>query len=99
MSQELHKVDAGKHDIEKEKMILEDMKKTLSNEIAELQRLVKDLQQRKRLAILNQDEVQDGLWDIDISPAEGKLIRLLEQIKTDYPELSIDIATIEWRKI
>ena len=60
-----------------------------------IQRELKDLSERKRLAILNQDEIEDKLWDYSITPKERELISILERIKNDYPELKLDISTIE----
>ena len=60
---------------------------------------LKDLSERKRLAILNQEEIEDKLWDYSITPKEQELISILERIKNDYPELKLDISTIEWRKV
>ena len=56
---------------------------------------LKDLSERKRLAILNQEEIEDKLWDYSITPKEQELISILERIKNDYPELKLDISTIE----
>ena len=56
---------------------------------------MKDLSERKRLAILNQEEIEDKLWDYSITSKEQELISILERIKNDYPELKLDISTIE----
>ena len=74
--------------LQSDKMNIETIKKEL-----------KDLSERKRLAILNQEEIEDKLWDYSITPKEQELISILERIKNDYPELKLDISTIEWRKV
>ena len=63
--------------------------------IETIKKELKDLSERKRLAILNQEEIEDKLWDYSITPKEQELISILERIKNDYPELKLDISTIE----
>ena len=71
----------------------------LEEEVAALEKEIEELKEKKRLAILHQDEnVVEG-WEFFITPHEKELISLLEKIKTDYAELRGDIATIEWKKI
>ena len=70
------------------------LKSDLRN-IETIKKELKDLSERKRLAILNQDEIEDKLWDYSITPKEQELISILERIKNDYPELKLDISTIE----
>ena len=64
-------------------------------DIENIRKELKDLSERKRLAILNQEEIEDKLWDYSITPKEQELISILERIKNDYPELKLDISTIE----
>ena len=64
-----------------------------------LKKELEDLKEQKRLAILYQDEDQNDLWDFSITPKENELISILERIKTDYPELKMDISNIEWKRI
>lgn len=68
-------------------------------DVINLKKELKDLCEQKRLAILYQDELKDGLWEFSITPKENELISILERIKSDYPELKSDISSIEWRKI
>ena len=68
-------------------------------DIENLRRELKDLSEQKRLAILYQDEDKEGYWEFSITPKENELISILERIKIDYPELKMDISSIEWRKI
>ena len=62
----------------------------------ELERL-KELQRVAVLANENSSEIE--LWDLSIDEHEQKLISILKEIKSDYPELRIDISTIEWKRI
>ena len=64
-------------------------------DIVNLKKELKDLCEQKRLAILYQDELKDGLWEFSITPKENELISILERIKFDYPELKSDISSIE----
>lgn len=68
-------------------------------DIANLNKEIEDLKELKRLALLYQDESKEGLWEFSITPKENELISILERIKSDYPELKMDISSIEWRKI
>ena len=68
-------------------------------DVENLKRELKDLSEQKRLAILYQDEDKEGYWEFSITPKENELISILERIKIDYPELKMDISSIEWRKI
>lgn len=70
-----------------------------SRDIDNLRKEIKDLQEQKRLAILYQDENEKDWWELDIDDKEKSLILILERIKTDYPEIQMDISSIEWRKI
>lgn len=70
-----------------------------SRDIDNLRKEIKDLQEQKRLAILYQDENEKDWWELDIDDKEKSLISILERIKTDYPEIQMDISSIEWRKI
>ena len=63
--------------------------------IETIKKELKDLSERKRLAVLNQEEIEDKLWDYSITSKEQELISILERIKNDYPELKLDISTIE----
>lgn len=71
----------------------------INKDIKILENEVNDLKERKRLSILNQNEVEDDKWDFSITHKENELISILERIKLDYPELKLDISTIEWKKI
>jgi len=42
-----------------------------------------------------ENQLKDTLWDLSINEHEKKLISILNQIKLDYPELKMDISTIE----
>ena len=68
-------------------------------DIVSLKKEIEDLKELKRLALLHQDEDKEGLWEFSITPKENELISILERIKMDYPELKMDISSIEWRKI
>ena len=68
-------------------------------EVVNLKKEIENLKEQKRLALLYQDEVESNLWDFSITPKENELISILERIKTDYPELKMDISSIEWKKI
>lgn len=68
-------------------------------DIVNLKKEIEDLKELKRLALLYQDENKEGLWEFSITPKENELILILERIKMDYPELKMDISSIEWRKI
>ena len=71
----------------------------LEEEVAALEKEIEELKEKKRLAVLHQNEnVVEG-WEFFITPHEKELISLLEKIKMDYAELRGDIATIEWKKI
>lgn len=71
----------------------------LKPQIKELEAQLKELSERKRLALLNQEEYQEGMNEFSITPKENELISILERIKMDYPDLKTDFANIEWRKI
>lgn len=72
---------------------------SISGDIEKLEREKEDLKEKKRLALLNQDEVQENHWEFSITDNEKELISILERIKKDYPDLKYDIASIEWRRI
>lgn len=64
-----------------------------------LDELIK-LKEDHRLAVLaNQNDLNEGLWELQVRSSEVELIKILERIKIDYPELKNDISTIEWKKI
>lgn len=56
---------------------------------------LEDLKTQKRLAILNQKSLKEGLLEFSINDKERELISILERIKLDYPDLKIDISSIE----
>lgn len=68
-------------------------------DVVNLKKEIEDLKELKRLALLYQDESKEGLCEFSIAPKENELISILERIKMDYPELKMDISSIEWRKI
>lgn len=70
-----------------------------SRDIENLRKEIEDLKEQKRLAILHQNELKEGLWELDIDDKEKALISTLEQIKINYPVIQMDISSIEWRKI
>jgi len=53
------------------------------------------LKEQKRLAILHQNELKEGLWELDIDDKEKALISILDRIKIDYPSIQMDISSIE----
>lgn len=100
------------NELEKQKDLLDAQKQTdealqasktalssYERDIKVLENEIKDLKELKRLALLYQDKSKEGLWEFSITPKENELISILERIKMDYPELKMDISSIEWRKI
>ena len=58
------------------------------------------LKEVQRVAVLaNENSSEIELWDLSIDEHETKLISILKEIKSDYPELKVDISTIEWKRI
>lgn len=98
-SEELHEAEKLNADLLTSRNSLEEALDALKPQIKELEGQLKELSERKRLALLNQEEYQEGLYEFSINPKEVELISILEKIKLDYPELKVDFATIEWRKI
>ena len=66
-----------------------------SRDVENLRKEIKDLQEQKRLAILYRDENEKDWWELDIDDKEKSLISILEQIKITYPEIQMDISSIE----
>lgn len=64
-------------------------------DIVKLKKEIEDLKELKRLALLYQDESKEGLCEFSITSKEKELISILERIKMDYPELKMDISSIE----
>ena len=64
-------------------------------DIVNLKKEIEDLKELKRLALLYQDESKEGLCEFSIASKEKELISILERIKMDYPELKMDISSIE----
>lgn len=89
----------AQNEIEKSVEMTKNRKKDLEVEVAALEKEIKELKEKKRLAILHQNENAVEGWEFFITPHEKELISLLEKIKMDYAELRGDIATIEWKKI
>lgn len=74
----------------------ESLHREIEKFLDELMRLKED----HRLAVLaSQNDVKEGLWELQLRSSELELIKILERIKIDYPELKNDISTIEWKKI
>lgn len=75
---------------------IEGSKTALSGLERELERL-KSIQ---RVAVLEDWKDKDNnLWDLPLGNDEIELISILNKIKKDYPDIKVDISTIEWRKI
>lgn len=98
-SEELHKAENASSQLLNMQKSLEEAIEALKPQIKELEAQLKDLSERKRLALLSQEQYKEGLYDLSVTVDELELISILEKIKKDYPSLKIDIATIEWRKI
>lgn len=98
-SGKLHGVLAEKEKIFERKNDMEKDIETLKPYIEGLKEDLKILQGRKREALLREKEVENDLWELDVSNREKELIEILKRIKIDYPDLSIELSTIEWRKI
>lgn len=68
----------------------------------ELQQIIKELDDAKetsRVALLK-DYKNEGNWfDFDLSNKEIKLVETIKEISSLYPELTKDLATIEWKKL
>ena len=68
----------------------------------ELQQIIKELDDAKgtsRAALLK-DYKNEGNWfDFDLSNKEIKLVETIKEISSLYPELTKDLATIEWKKL
>lgn len=92
---EKEKLLTEQKDIEKRIELLKPHLQLLSQELDQL----KSIKRSTLLDSYNEDELK--LWDLSssINDKENELISILNKIKKDYPELTIDIATIEWRKI
>ncbi len=68
-------------------------------EISVLRQEIKSLQQQHSAATKrNEEELYEGLT-LSYSKQDERLINLLDRIKEDYPDLTVEIAEIEWRKI
>ena len=79
--------------------VLKESMKALETKITSLAEEIERLKKIQRQALLEENEIKQGWWDIYISPKENELISILNKIKLDYPDLKTDIATIEWRRI
>lgn len=68
-------------------------------EIILLRQEIKSLQQQHSAATKrSDDEAYEGLT-LSYSKQDERLISLLDQIKENYPDLAVEIAEIEWRKV
>lgn len=68
----------------------------------ELQQIIKELDDAKETsrAALLKDYKNEGNWfDFDLSNKEIKLVETIKEISSLYPELTKDLATIEWKKL
>lgn len=74
----------------------------LSGYKLELQQIIKELDDAKetsRVALLK-DYKNEGNWfDFDLSNKEIKLVETIKEIASLYPELTKDLASIEWKKL
>ena len=58
-----------------------------------------DAKETSRAALLK-DYKNEGNWfDFDLSNKEIKLVETIKEISSLYPELTKDLATIEWKKL
>ena len=74
----------------------------LNNYKVELQQVIKELddaKETKRSLTLNAFKNEQNWFDFDLSNKEIKLIATIAEISGLYPELTKDMATIEWKKI
>lgn len=68
-------------------------------EISVLRQEIKSLQQQHSAATKrNGDELYEGLT-LSYSKEDERLVNLLDRVKADYPDLTVEIAEIEWRKV
>lgn len=89
---------------EKEKLLheLKEIEKGIETEKPHLSELILELdklKEIKRTALLENWKEDSNLWELPLSVKENELILILNRIKMDYPDIKVDISTIEWRKI
>ena len=68
----------------------------------ELQQIIKELDDAKetsRAALLKDYKNEENWFDFDLSNKEIKLVETIKEISSLYPELTKDLATIEWKKL
>ena len=68
----------------------------------ELQQIIKELDDAKetsRAALLKDYKNEENWFDFDLSNKEIKLVETIKEIASLYPELTKDLATIEWKKL
>lgn len=68
----------------------------------ELEHLIKELadaKEIKRGVLLEENGDKEGRVDFELDNKEHKLIATIAEISALYPELTKDLATIEWKKI
>ena len=68
----------------------------------ELQQIIKELDDAKetsRAALLKDYKNEENWFDFDLSNKEIKLVETIKEISGIYPELTKDLATIEWKKL
>lgn len=97
LEKSLQEIELEKEKIKEEIELLIEEKKV---EKESLEESIERLRQLNKDAVLaTEKDTNDGLWDLFIRDKDKELIKVLEQIKNDYPDLKVDIATIEWKKI
>lgn len=76
------------------------MRGDLQTELDRLTASVVDMKNVHSLAVdrLNEHKVKGG-WEPFLSPHEQRLVDLIDEVVTMYPDLASDLNTIKWKKI
>lgn len=69
------------------------------SELNELLQNLNNAKETSRVALLKDYQNEQKSFDFSLSDKEYTLIRTIKEISNLYPELSKDLATIEWKKI
>ena len=89
-------VENTTHDLEKRNQELVDEQQKLNGQVNELNRELQKLLAIQKVVETNEDNV---IWDPILNEKQAKLVSILHDLILMYPDLSLDFASIEWKKI
>ena len=89
-------VENTTHDLEKRNQELVDEQQKLNGQVNDLNRELQKLLAIQKVVETNEDNV---IWDPILNEKQAKLVSILHDLILMYPDLSLDFASIEWKKI